>query len=126
MRAVPGGEPALRKRKQPDHAGHWMNTAAVTAPVSLAAGTYWLAYLPSDNNLAFRSRDWRSSQYYAYSSGAMPATFSTSPKHSGNHALVLVCDAHDQPDEIGTSSISSYAVSEKGNARLSGGLPFSL
>src|SRR5262249_569172 len=30
------------------------NTANVTTPVHLAAGTYWLAYLPSDNNLHFR------------------------------------------------------------------------
>jgi hypothetical protein len=30
------------------------NTANVITPVLLPAGTYWLAYLPNDNNLHFR------------------------------------------------------------------------
>ena len=29
------------------------NTANVTSPVSLPAGTYWIAYLPSSNSLGF-------------------------------------------------------------------------
>jgi hypothetical protein len=56
------------------------NNANVIAPVSLPQGTYWLAYLASDNNLAFVKNLSGQARYYTYSYGPMPATFSTSPK----------------------------------------------
>ena len=59
------------------------NTANVTSPVSLPAGTYWLAYLPSDNNLAFvKTSDASSSgKFYSLAYGALPATFSPRQQH---------------------------------------------
>ena len=56
------------------------NTAAVTSPVSLAAGSYWLAYLPSSSTLGFRVGGSGAARYFSYAYGAMPTTFS--PSHS--------------------------------------------
>jgi hypothetical protein len=56
------------------------NTASVVTPVALAAGNYWLAYLPSSSSLAFPAE--RTTGNCVYSSltyGSLPATFSTSP-----------------------------------------------
>jgi RNA polymerase sigma factor (sigma-70 family) len=62
------------------------NTAAVVSPAPLAAGTYWLAYLPSDNNLHF-AKDRTSGSFAAYSFpfGPMPATFSTTAGRQTAH-----------------------------------------
>ncbi len=55
------------------------NSANITSPVSLPVGTYWLAYLPSDNNLAFEKiSNGTGGRFYSYNFGAMPQTFSTS------------------------------------------------
>src|SRR5579872_2896675 len=50
----PGGGPGALKASTASFATTtgW-NTAKVKAPVSLPAGTYWLAYLPSSNALSF-------------------------------------------------------------------------
>lgn len=55
------------------------NSAAVTTPVTLNAGTYWLAYLPSDNNLHFVKGQTAgvSEVYQFYPYGIMPETFGT-------------------------------------------------
>lgn len=54
------------------------NTADVISPVSLPAGTYWLAYLPSDNSLAFmKVTNGTGGRYYTYNFGPLPQTFST-------------------------------------------------
>lgn len=56
------------------------NTANVTTPVTLPAGTYWLAYLPSDNALSFvKNSNGTGGKYYSYTYAPMPQTFSTSP-----------------------------------------------
>ena len=56
------------------------NTANVTQPVSLAAGTYWLAYLPSSDNLSFvKTNGSGNCAYFTYNFGGMPSTFSASP-----------------------------------------------
>src|SRR5258706_7356201 len=47
----PGAKQAATNSMTPDTG--W-NTADVIIPVSLAPGTYWLAYLPSSNDLAFK------------------------------------------------------------------------
>jgi hypothetical protein len=57
------------------------NTQSVVAPVTLVPGTYWLAYLPSSDHLAFRKQNhsgpcWMIS--VSYRSG-MPTTFPTNP-----------------------------------------------
>jgi hypothetical protein len=59
------------------------NTQNVIAPVSLPAGNYWLAYLPSSGNLSFVKQNNSGNCYYyshALSSG-MAATSSTSPRN---------------------------------------------
>jgi hypothetical protein len=56
------------------------NTANVETPVPLAAGNYWLAYLPSSGNLSFLKQNNSGSCLYKeqrYSAG-MPASFGTS------------------------------------------------
>src|SRR5271166_629547 len=56
------------------------NVANVTQPVSLRAGTYWLAYLPSSDNLSFMKTNGSGNcAYFSYTFGAMPSKFSTSP-----------------------------------------------
>src|SRR5262249_53571889 len=63
------------------------NTQPVTTQVSLTPGTYWLAYLPSDNNLAFvKNQDSTASgAWYSYAYGTMPQTFSTNPNTTASH-----------------------------------------
>ena len=56
------------------------NTAKVVTPVSLAAGSYWLAYLPSSNALSFvKTNATGNCKYYSYNFGSLPSKFSTSP-----------------------------------------------
>jgi hypothetical protein len=54
------------------------NTQNVLTPVSLPAGTYWLAFLPQSNSLRFRAAGSGSARGYSYTFGAMPTTFSSS------------------------------------------------
>ena len=56
------------------------NTQNVVSQVSLPAGTYWLAYLPSSSSLGFKTASGGSARYYDYAYGPMPATFSTAPQ----------------------------------------------
>jgi hypothetical protein len=57
------------------------NTAKVKTPVSLTAGTYWLAYLSSDGGLSFvKTNASGNCAYYNYNFGSsLPSKFSTSP-----------------------------------------------
>ncbi len=56
------------------------NTAKVVTPLSLSAGTYWLAYLPSSNSLGFvKTNATGNCTYYADRFGSLPSKFSTSP-----------------------------------------------
>ena len=63
------------------------NTQNVITPISLSAGAYWLAYLPSDNSLAFvKNSDASSSgKYYSFTYGIMPTMFSTTPNTTASH-----------------------------------------
>jgi len=62
------------------------NTASVITPVALAAGPYWLAYLPESDALNFSAnRSIGQFRYYAYPFGPMPATFSTTPNGGVTH-----------------------------------------
>ena len=84
----PGGGPGALKAQTAEITPiRGWNTANVTSPVSLPAGTYWLAYFPSDNNLAFLKRADASSagKYYSLAYGALPATFSTAPSSTPSH-----------------------------------------
>jgi hypothetical protein len=63
------------------------NTAAVTRPVTLPMGKYWLTYLPSSNDLHFRRGGDRTGQntWYPYAYGPLPAVFSRTPTVSSDH-----------------------------------------
>jgi len=52
------------------------NTQPVIAPVKLTVGTYGIAYLPGDNNLAILKENAKgTAYYYAFTFGALPSTF---------------------------------------------------
>lgn len=82
----PGGGPGQKKAETAEitPTTGW-NTANVITPVSLSPGTYWLAYLPSDNNLHFRRAGSGTAKYYSYTYGILPNTFSTTPTSTADH-----------------------------------------
>jgi len=83
----PGGIPGSKKAETASFATTtgW-NTVSVVNPVSLPAGSYYLAYLPSDNNLSFRKAVTGGTSYkYNYTFGALPTTFSTTPSTTLSH-----------------------------------------
>ena len=60
------------------------NTAPVTSQVNIPAGTYWLAYLASDNGLGFVKEDGAVPSWYrSFCYGFMPAHFSDVSSCSG-------------------------------------------
>ena len=62
------------------------NTVNVITPVTLTAGSYWLAYLPSSSRLHFLlSVSSGHLAYYAFPFGVMPAKFSASPASGIGH-----------------------------------------
>ncbi len=73
----PGGGPgALMAQTNAFAPVFGWNTANVITPVSLPAGNYWLAYLPSSNSLHFAADFTVGSYKYAsFAFGPMPATF---------------------------------------------------
>jgi hypothetical protein len=83
----PGGGPGAKKAETAEitPVTGW-NTANVTTPVSLPAGTYWLAYFPNDNNLHFRlDTSSGTHRFYSLTYTTMPATFSTTPTTGTGH-----------------------------------------
>ena len=61
------------------------NEATVNAAVYAPRGTYWLAYLASDNNLAFVKQLSGQARYYRYPYGTMPERFSSSSQSEVVH-----------------------------------------
>src|SRR5262249_40774998 len=56
------------------------NTARVATPVLLPAGSYWLAFLPSNNGLDFLKTNVAGNcKYYSFKYNALPSKFSTPP-----------------------------------------------
>ena len=86
--AGPGGGPGakLAETAEITSTAGW-NTSPVINQVNLTAGTYWLAYLSSDNNLHFvkAADSSSSSKIYSYTYGSLPANFSTTPNSSPSH-----------------------------------------
>jgi len=82
----PGGGPGAKKAETAEITPvvGW-NTANVLVPVSLPPGNYWLAFLPSSNNLHFRRASSGSQRYCSYSYRALPATFCTRTTSLTNH-----------------------------------------
>jgi hypothetical protein len=89
------------------------NTANVVSPVSLPAGTYWLAYLPSSSSLAFVKglTSGLSNRYYSYLFGALPAQFSTSPSSDSYHwSFYATLNTGTDPESISSLSLSNSSV----------------
>jgi hypothetical protein len=76
-----GGPGALKASTASFTPATGWNTAKVVTPVSLTAGAYWLAYLPSSNGLGFvKTNTSGNCAYYSYNFGSsLPSKFSTSP-----------------------------------------------
>ncbi len=60
------------------------NTQDVTTPVSLPAGTYWLAYLPSDNGLGFQN-DNTGTAFWQGNYTTLPSPYPSNPSGSGSY-----------------------------------------
>ena len=82
----PGGGPGSLKAQTGEitPTTGW-NSAGVTAPVSLPAGTYWLAYLTSSNSLHFRRAGSGAYKMSSYAYGALPSAFPASPSSGSDH-----------------------------------------
>lgn len=77
------------------------NTANVLNQISLSAGGYWLAYLPSSSSLAFKKTDTSAvqSQYYSYTYGTLPAVFATTTSTTPSHwSLYATFNTTTTPD----------------------------
>jgi hypothetical protein len=76
----PGGGPGALKASTASFTPitGW-NAANVVRPVSLAAGNYWLAFLPSSNSLGILTYPAGNCKYYSYGFASLPSTFSASP-----------------------------------------------
>jgi hypothetical protein len=61
------------------------NMQNVTTPVSLPAGTYWLAHFAEYISLKSRYQFTGLARGYSYTFGALPGTFSTSVQSAGMH-----------------------------------------
>jgi hypothetical protein len=96
------------------------NTRSVTTPVLLAAGTYWLAYFPSGNTLAFRKESTGSARYYSRTFGAMPTTFSTSPTAEEVHWSLYATLTQSEGQSAPTVSLaaSTTRVAPGGSSTL--------
>ena len=113
----PGGGPGALKAQTNSFtpaANSW-NTANVVTPVSLPAGTYWLAYLPSSNTLAFRKTTAAgiSGKLYSYTFGALPATYSTAPNSTPSHWSLYAT--------LSTAPAAKFAINDRVQVTCSGG-----
>jgi hypothetical protein len=62
------------------------NTVNVTTPVTLSAGTYWLTFLASTQNMHYPiTTATGSAKYYAYTYGAFPSNYSSSTNSMTAH-----------------------------------------
>ncbi|MGE3260726.1 MAG: hypothetical protein AB7K68_02995 [Bacteriovoracia bacterium] len=82
------------------------NTANVSTPTLLQAGTYWLAYLPSNDGFYSAGTIGGSSSgvYYSRSFGTLPSTFSNSPSTSSYH-WSLYATLTPQPATMGDTNV---------------------
>src|SRR5262249_54879107 len=100
-------------------------TANVTMPVPLSPGAYWLAYLPTNNALAFRKAPVASgvpaSRFYSYSFGTMPATFATTgvSTTTSHWSLYATLSASSSSSTTSTSSSASSSSSTAASSSAS-------
>lgn len=92
------------------------NTVNVTTPVRLEPGTYWLAYLPSDNSFysAADASGSSSGVYYSRSFGTLPSSFSSSPSTTTWHwSLYATLDT-----TITMGDTVAHSSTDNGNAEV--------
>jgi hypothetical protein len=113
------------------------NTATVLSPISLPAGTYWLAYLPSDNGLHFRRAGSGTLRRFSMAYAPLPSAFATQVVTEGDHfsfyatlsssassapnaAPTLAAPAGASPSVIGakTTSLSVQGADDGGEGAL--------
>jgi Protein of unknown function (DUF4038)/Concanavalin A-like lectin/glucanases superfamily/Putative collagen-binding domain of a collagenase len=108
------------------------NTVNVITPVSLPAGNYWLAYLPSSSSLSFAANFTIGSYQYAnFTFGAMPATFPAIVGQGTTHwSLYGTLDTTSTPTPTPTATPpapSDYPLRASANGRYlvdSNNVPF--
>ncbi len=75
-----GGPGALKASTGSFTAVTGWNTAKVASPVSLAAGGYWLAFMPSSSSISFvKSNASGACKYQNWTFGSLPKTFWSAP-----------------------------------------------
>ena len=108
-----GGPGALKAQTAAFTPTTGWNTQSVTSQVSLAPGTYWLAYNPSDSNLAFVRDGTGSLKYYSYAFNTLPATFSTAPTSGTDHWSFYAT--------LSTAPAFDFSLSNSGNDTVTQG-----
>ena len=95
------------------------NTQAVTSPVSLAAGTYWLAYFPNDNGLSFViGHSGKYSIDPTTFSGSMPSKFTQSSTANWSWSFYATLSTAVPTIKIGQTSVLTTADGGNGNLLL--------
>jgi len=85
------------------------NTQPVTSPVSLTAGTYWLAFQPSSDSLVDARVNTTASYYKTHTYGSLPASFGTGTSQSY------------QPSFFGTLNVGTGSSWKSNSVTLTGG-----
>ncbi|HXE25316.1 MAG TPA: hypothetical protein VN637_10550, partial [Roseiarcus sp.] len=118
-----GGPGALRASTASFTPKTGWNTAKVVKPVSLPAGKYWMAFLPSSNALGFRMQRPALGycRYYSYAFGALPGRYSTSAVNCSPQlwSLYATLTASTSPTPVngvcGSSNGGSFSTAPTAN-----------
>lgn len=99
------------------------NTQPVQAPAMLPAGTYWIAYLPSSDGLAFRKSVTAgiSGKFYTFAFASLPATFSTTPQSTTSHFSFYGTFTIGPvvPDIIAPTSVTGFTATAISSSQIS-------
>ena len=89
------------------------NTQNVVTPVSLTAGTYWLAYLPQSNSLGFKVSNNGSgtAQWINFNYGPLPATFPRGGSSGGSVQWSFYATLNTAPTPTPTATPANELVS---------------
>ena len=95
------------------------NTQAVTSPVALVPGTYWLAYFPNDNGLSFViGHSGKNSIDPTTFSGSMPSKFTQSSTANWSWSFYATLSTAAPTFTIGQTSVLTTADGGNGNLLL--------
>lgn len=99
------------------------NTAPVVSPIALAAGKYWLAYLPSSNALQFKVNTIGNFAHYKFYFGQLPAKFSTAPTNArGHRSFYATLDAAAAPPPSTSPSPTPAGFPDASNTGVPAGI----